>query len=497
MAKKATIKITADTKEAEQGFKSVKKNLDAFSNKVKKSSFAQLSSSIAGVGIAFAAVSKAAKVTKEAIREVSEAAKVQIKAEQQLASAAKNNPYMDELSVKQLKDYASYLQSISNIGDEELLPLMAQLVASGRTQTEVQNILNAAVNVAANETMSLESAVKNLNKTYSGLSGELGESIPQIKNLTKEELQNGKAIEIIQAQYGGIAETVVKSIGGAERLKNAIGDYKEEVGRAFVEPENKVKTFFAKILEGWTQARKEARETKEALKNTYDDEGNIKENVAKDSLAISLQVAQQEYDYVHQNFLDVMEKLRRYRAVLESDKTTKKEQRRAQDEIDVLEPALPSIREELNKREVELKALQEKWNKQESEDKKKADEAAAEAETKRIEAEKKAREEKAIAAKKAYQDSIKAYDEQIQKQKELGQELTEEEVLRGKINVMQQGLFDMIENADGAVTWDNSEVVNGYIPALQKLYEEYYKIAKEKDKVTDEKDFDKLKEKKA
>ena len=85
--------------------------------------------------------------------------KKQQQAEKQLEEAAKNNPYLTEASVIQLKKYAGELQAISTIGDEELMALLA---TAGLTQEEIQSIMSSALNVSASGMMSLDSAVSQL-----------------------------------------------------------------------------------------------------------------------------------------------------------------------------------------------------------------------------------------------------------------------------------------------------------------------------------------------
>ena len=213
MAKKATIKITSDTKEAESGLDKVSAKINQFSNNNKQSlgglsrlngAITNAAKSFGAVGVAAGAAVAAVKKVNAVIKETTDLYKVQATAEKQLEVAAKNNPYLNDTSVIQLKAYASELQAVSTVGDEQLLPMMAQLAAAGRTQAEIQDIMSAALDVSASGMMSLDSAVTALNKTYSGTAGQLGNQITAIKNLTKEELQSGKAVEIIENQFKGM-----------------------------------------------------------------------------------------------------------------------------------------------------------------------------------------------------------------------------------------------------------------------------------------------------
>ena len=238
MAKRATIKVTSDIKSAESGIDKLTSELNKFAknnqtlNSLSKLNGAfQLTKGV--VGGATTTLKTGAEVIKKVgaeMERLSEAANVQIKAETQLAQAAKSNPYLDDNSVRQLKNYASELQALTAIGDETTIPLMAQLAAAGRTQAEIQDIMSAALDVSASGAMTLEGAVKNLNKTFSGLSGELGESIPEIKNLTKEQLKNGEAVKVIASQYKGMAKEVATATGSLEKMEGARGDFEEQLG---------------------------------------------------------------------------------------------------------------------------------------------------------------------------------------------------------------------------------------------------------------------------
>lgn len=195
--KNINIKITADSEPAKKGIKGVASELNKLSNKMKNSSALNIGTMLSPTLNVISKVKNGIASAAKAINDLSQAAQKQIKAEKQLETAAKNNPYLNKSSVAQLKEYAAGLQKIGTVGDEELLPLMARLASAGRTQAEIQDIMSAALDVSASGAMSMESAVKNLNKTYSGLSGELGESIPQVKTLTKEQLKNGDAVKVI------------------------------------------------------------------------------------------------------------------------------------------------------------------------------------------------------------------------------------------------------------------------------------------------------------
>ena len=192
------------------------------------SKLGSVASSGGGAAAAITAAVMAAKKYIETLKEANEAYKVQEKAEKALSKAAENNPYLNDEGVERLKDFAGEIQKVSNYGDEATIDIMAQLAATGRSEAEIMKIMAAAADYAAAKHISLESAVQNLNKSYGGLAGELGELFPEVKALTAEQLKNGEAVDIIAQKYKGLAQEAADS---GTQAKNAFGDFMESVGK--------------------------------------------------------------------------------------------------------------------------------------------------------------------------------------------------------------------------------------------------------------------------
>jgi hypothetical protein len=266
-------RIEIDTKIDETG---IDKGIGSVDKKLKGSTknLGGFTSGLAKASIAGAGVAIALKKAADVIGDLTASYKTQIKAETQLESAAKNNPYLDSASVQALKDYASELQGLSTTGDEELLPFMASLAAAGRTQDEIMQIMSASLDMAASGAFSLDGAVRNLNKSYGGLSGELGEAIPEIKALTSEQLRNGAATELMAKRYKGIAAETAKATGSQEQLANAVGDLKEEFGASFEKSIAPVRRFFTEFVSGWANAKKAKREYYEDVESAAEGEAN-------------------------------------------------------------------------------------------------------------------------------------------------------------------------------------------------------------------------------
>lgn len=232
-------KITGDASGYESAVNKAKKASSKLSKSVsevsKEFGKSGLGGSLGQIALGFGSVTTAVSLcTKtlqgcaKAIKETSESYKVQMKAERQLEQASKNNPYIGEDSIKRLKAYASEIQSISNYGDEELIGKMSQLVALGRNEAEILKIIKVATDMAADGSMSLDTAIKQLNVTFNGNVGELGEQNAELKKLTQEELASGKAIDILGEKFKGMAEATADA---SIQMKNLKGDFKEAIGR--------------------------------------------------------------------------------------------------------------------------------------------------------------------------------------------------------------------------------------------------------------------------
>lgn len=237
--KKKSQEVTTESKKQEKSNKSLSDTLKGI-----KSSTAAATAGYVAAGVAI-------KKTVDALNDCEAAYKVQLKAETALANAAKNNPYLNNESVYNLRAFASELQSMSEIGDEQSLQVMAQLAAMGRTEEQIQAIMKAAADMSAVTGNSIQNIAVQLNKTYSGLSGELGEANSAIRALSKEELEAGKAIDIIAQQYNGSAAAMADN---TVQLANAWGDFKENIGRNWAEKTSPIKKFFTDTLNDINEA---------------------------------------------------------------------------------------------------------------------------------------------------------------------------------------------------------------------------------------------------
>ncbi len=232
-------KVTADVSDFEKGMNKAEKSLKNFSNKLadninrlgKKGligSIANVTLAMQGLTQSFNTVIKFAKNVSQAINECTEAYKGQVIAEKALNTAIENNPFITGAGSKALLQFASDMQKVTNYGDDELIPMMTNLVSLGRTESEVMQIMSVAMDMSAGMGISLDTAITQLNATLNGNIGRLGQQNAELKDLTEVELRSGKAIEILGEKFKGLSGATADT---SKQLQNMKGDFKEALGQ--------------------------------------------------------------------------------------------------------------------------------------------------------------------------------------------------------------------------------------------------------------------------
>ena len=211
------IKISANGAAAEKELRTLEKSLDKFAKKMK-SIGNTLSTTVTAPLVALAGVAVAATNKQQ-------------QAEARLLTALKGREEVQQRLIAS----AAELQARSTLGDEVIIEQQAYLAALGLSEQQINSTIEAAAQLSAALGMDLNSAVRNLAKTYSGLAGELGESIPALRDLTAEEMKAGGAISYVNDNFKGFAETAAKTgAGSLMQLKNQLGDVAEKIGVALM-----------------------------------------------------------------------------------------------------------------------------------------------------------------------------------------------------------------------------------------------------------------------
>lgn len=229
------IKIGADSYEFQQKARQVERSMESLQKKL----------SSVGKTLSVALTAPLTVLGVVALKN----ADTQQQAEKRLLTALRGRSDVQQRLIAQ----AGELQSRSVLGDEVIIGQQAYLASLGMTEEQIGRVIEASAQLSAATGMTLDSAVKNLAKTYGGLTGELGESIPKLKELTAEQLKNGEAVDFILKNYKGFAEGAASvGLGVMRQLQNAWGDFLEQIGFAMMPLATKVTKALSGIV-SWLQ----------------------------------------------------------------------------------------------------------------------------------------------------------------------------------------------------------------------------------------------------
>lgn len=164
-----------------------------------------------------------------------------------------------------LQEYASQLQAVTTFGDEAILEQLAFAQSLGATADQSKEIVTAAADLATALNIDLNAATRNVAKTLGGFAGELGEVIPQLKNLSQEQLRAGEGIRVLAQIYEGRASGAVKTFTGAsQQTLNVFGDLLEEFG-FFITRNPAVVAAFNSITKALQDTIKEVSEFRKSI----------------------------------------------------------------------------------------------------------------------------------------------------------------------------------------------------------------------------------------
>ena len=175
------------------------------------------------------------------------------KAQQELAKlsvSVANNNKLNAASLQNIIKLSGDLQKKSIYGDDELQRQVSYLANLGLTENQIKRTLDTAVNMASSGITTLDTAVKGIGQSYQGITKGLGTLLPEVKNLTAEQLKAGAAADIIAQRFKGMAEMMAGTVAGTRaQFTNLWGDFKEKIGTVFAAVEQGFMRSMLPILE--------------------------------------------------------------------------------------------------------------------------------------------------------------------------------------------------------------------------------------------------------
>jgi hypothetical protein len=209
-------RVEGSTNKADAGFKKIIKTLGA------------KAAALAAAAISIRAVNRLAQ-------ESIQLARTQIQAETRLAAAIDANANSVQGALAGYREFSSEIQSLTVVGDEAVLEMLAMAESFGLSGEEAENATQAALGLSQAFGINASTALRAYANAQQGNTEQLQRYIPAVR----EAANQTDAMTIINnAAAGGfeqmqaVAET---SFGAMEQYSNAVGDLKEELGIAIVD----------------------------------------------------------------------------------------------------------------------------------------------------------------------------------------------------------------------------------------------------------------------
>jgi len=233
---KYKIKATDETSKA---LSSAKKNVDGLSKSAKnqEKTIGGLAKKVGALKSSYLLYAAAAMVVMKAITSSIKAYEKQEIAETKLRAAIKASGKELSISAGILYDYASELQGVTTYGDEVTISAIAMLQQLGDLNEDgLKKTIPLVQDFAAAMGFDLETAASLVGKTLGSSTNALTRYGLEVDMTGTKEEKLASLTEAMQAKFGGMARELAQTGTGAlQQYNNALGDIKEEGGKAILD----------------------------------------------------------------------------------------------------------------------------------------------------------------------------------------------------------------------------------------------------------------------
>lgn len=185
----------------------------------------KLTSSLKGMVIGAVSIGAITKTLKDCSSTFLTNDKVQNQAMKSLQNNTKMTASAIKSLVKEIDGMAGYFEGSELVNATNII---SKYVG---TPEEIKQTLQAARDMAADGVMPLDQAAKALGQSFNGNVKSLQKMYPELKNLTEEELKNGKAVEYLAEKYKGVEDAMGQTFTGRQaQFSNAVAGLKDAIG---------------------------------------------------------------------------------------------------------------------------------------------------------------------------------------------------------------------------------------------------------------------------
>ena len=181
-------------------------------------------------------------------------------------AAMATSPQISEAGAMALREYSRGIKAMTGETDQAVLGLETMLVKSGRSAQEVRKIITTSSDVSIASGKDLRSVVEQLNKTYGGLAGELAEVVPELRNLTKEQLSAGAGVDVLARKYAGLSEQLRETTDvSLKNYTNMVSELNAELGRSAERNLKPLRNWITSLGLAWAESAR-------IMNNYYDEQ---------------------------------------------------------------------------------------------------------------------------------------------------------------------------------------------------------------------------------
>jgi hypothetical protein len=229
VAENIIVKVGADTKKADQAIRK-------FSANVKKQA-ADMRDSLFKIENVFAATA-AFLAIKQIGAALSGTVDDAIEAENAVTNLNVALKLAGEFSLetsKEIQEMAGAIEQTTTTSAESVIEMTALAQSFVKTSDDAKELTNAALDFAQGAGISFEEAVRRLGRGVQGATGDIGNFVPEVRLLTREQLAAGDATRMLADRFRGAAAAAADTYSGkVVQLDNAFGKISESIGNLIV-----------------------------------------------------------------------------------------------------------------------------------------------------------------------------------------------------------------------------------------------------------------------
>lgn len=236
---------------------------------------------------ASAAVQKGIELTKQGLREISDLYVTAVQRAGDLSqsytrlntSLERQNSSVAEQS-DNIRTVIDDMREYAGVGENTVVNMLAKMINFTGDYDKAVMALKPTLDLAASGMMDLDSAGRNIGRTFGGFAGELQEIIPQLKALTPEMLKSGEGAKLVGTLFGGQATAAMRQFSGSlVTLTNSWEDLLAIMGGPSAEVLSKRFNDISDILSEWSKSDSAGR--------VADSLGRIASNIGKAAVELT------------------------------------------------------------------------------------------------------------------------------------------------------------------------------------------------------------------